>query len=266
MAKGASIKFKSYEETVPKILELTKFANELIKYKTIVLKPSLNQDSVSNTSVSFVESVLKFIKENTPEETRIFIAEGSDGADTHDLFEELGYKSLAEKYSISLIDLNNTESIEIRDREFLKFDSIHYPKILTDNMVISLPKLSEDPEFQVSTSISNMVGAFPAAHYKGFFSRSKNKIRKDPIKFAIHDITKCKMPESTIIDASDYGRIFIGDPYEIDKQAVKLISGEWTNVEHLSLIEETRKYKKELEIKKQKNQETIEAIRQRQYQ
>lgn len=245
MARGISIQFKSYSETIPKLLEVTKFSNELNKHKSIILKPSLNEDSISNTPIEFVEEVLKFIKKSVPESTQIHIAEGSDGANTHDLFAERGYKNLAEKYGISLIDLNNTETIELRNEEFLKFPSIHYPKILTEAMVISLPKLSEDPEVQISTSLSNMLGAFPASHYKGFFSRVKNKIRKDNIKYSIHDIIKCKMPESTIIDASDNGKIFIGDPHSIDKQAVKLLGGDWTAIDHLYVFEEPREVPEE---------------------
>ena len=92
---------------------------------------------------------------------------------------------------------------------------------------------------EVIGSLSNMIGAFPSSYYQGFFSRRKNKIRKWPIKYSIHDISKCKIPELTIIDASEFGSILAGQPLEMDKQAAKLLGIDWRTVEHLRLINET---------------------------
>ena len=47
------------------------------------------------------------------------------------------------------------------------------------------------------------------------------------------------MPNFTLVDASDKGNIFAGQPLEIDKQAAKLLNLEWKNVEHLRLIDES---------------------------
>ena len=67
----------------------------------------------------------------------------------------------------------------------------------------------------------------------------KNKIRKWPIKYSIHDILKCKMPNFAIIDASKQGYILAGLPIEIDKQAVKLLGTDWKSVAHLKLVDES---------------------------
>ena len=63
MAKGASIKFSSYEESVPKLLNALKLENELKKYDKIVLKISL-KDYEEFTPVEFAEPILKFCMEN----------------------------------------------------------------------------------------------------------------------------------------------------------------------------------------------------------
>jgi uncharacterized protein (DUF362 family) len=238
MAKGASIKFKSYEETPSKLLELLNLQSELKKHDKIILKPLLrNQEN--STPIEFVESILRFCMENKRPESEIFIVEGADGQDTFDLFEEQDYNKLAEKYSVGLISLNTTETQELESPDFKKFETIHYPIILRENFVISLTKLDDDLETEMTGSLSNMLGAFPSSHYQGFFSNNKNKIRKWPIKYSIHDILKCKLPDFAIIDASEHGQILAGKPIEIDKQAAKLLFDDWKQVSHLKLIDES---------------------------
>jgi len=235
MAKGASIKFKSYGESVPKLLDVLNLGREIKKYDKIVLKPFL-RNAEKYTPAEFTEEVLKFCLKNKNPVTEVFIAEAADGYNTMDLFDALGYKKLAEKYSIGLIDLNNAETEEIEDGFFLKFRKIHYPKILAESFVITLPKLFEDPEFNFSGALSSMLNAFPASHYKSFFSKIKNKIRKWPIKYSIHDSIRCKMPDFAVIDASEYGRILAGLPIPVDKQAAKLLNMEVKTVSHLKTI------------------------------
>jgi uncharacterized protein (DUF362 family) len=238
MIKGASIKFTSYSESVKKILELLKVQNELKKFDKIILKPTLKNEETF-TPIEFTESVIQFCLDNKNPIAEIYIAEGADGHDTTELYESSGYQNLAEKYSIGLIDLNETEVEEISNPDFLKFESINYPKILLDSCVISLPILNQDDETEISGSLVNMLGAYPAQNYAGFFSLKKNKIRKWPIKYSIHDIIKCKMPNFSVIDASKQGYILAGLPIEIDKQASKLLNIEWKSIPHLKLIDES---------------------------
>lgn len=239
MAKGASIKFQSYNETVPKLLDIVKLSGELKKHKTIILKPSLKDDSTPSTKAEFTEAVLAYCMKHKNAESQVFIAEGSDGIDTMDLFDSKGYRSLAEKYSIGLIDLNNADVESVKDGEFLKFEEIKYPKILLDSFIISLPTLAEDSETEVQTSLGNMIGAFPSKYYSGFFSSRKSKMRKFPIKYAIHDVLKVKMPQFAVFDASDKGVIFAGVPLEMDKQAAKMLGKEWKSVYHIRLLDES---------------------------
>lgn len=239
MTKGVSIKFKSYKETVPHLLALIKLDKELKKHGRIILKPSLRSEKSRNTDVSFVESVLQYCLKHKNSDAQVFIAEGSDGASTLELFDKRGYRELSEKYSIGLIDLNTSEVEQIQDGDFLKFEKIMYPKILLDGFVISLPVLSEDPEMEILASLSNMLGAYPSDYYQGIFSKSKNKIRKWPVKFAIHDLLKCKMPEFTVIDASEQGVILAGIPLDMDKQAAKLLGKEWKSVSYLKLLNDS---------------------------
>lgn len=236
MAKGVSIKFRSYHETVPKLLEVIKFDKELKKHSKIVLKPTLKTSDTAHTPAGFVEAVLRFCLTHKAEGTEIYIAEGADGESTEELFEKFGYKALAERYGVSLLDLNSAEVQEIQNGDFLKFQGIKYPQILLESFVISLPILSEDPDTEMNGSLANMLGAFPAAYYRGFFSADKNKIKKWPAKYAIYDIIKCKMPEFAVIDASEKGAILAGIPLDTDIQAAKLLG---KSVSHVKMIQES---------------------------
>ncbi len=239
MAKGASIQFKSYNETVPKILGLLRLPLELKKYDSIVLKLTLKPAPENNIDIAFVESVLDFIMKNKNPVATVSIAEGSEGAETEDLFESLGYQKLADKYGIGLVDLNYAETQEIEDSDFTKFEKIQYPKILLNSFVFSLTKLDTDPETEIAGAFSNMLGAYPAKHYRGFFSLTKNKLRKHPMKFVIHDIIRCKAPDFSIVDAAEKGLILAGLPLEMDKQCSKLLGINWKEVPYIKLLDDS---------------------------
>jgi len=257
MAKGVSIKFKSYEETIPKLLNLIKFEKELKKHDKVVLKPFLRDSQTKSTAVEFAESILKFCLEHKNPVAEVFIAEGSDGEDTMELFNQKGYKRLSEKYSIGLIDLNYTETELLEKPDFLKFGKVYYPKILLESFVISIPPLDFDAELEVIDSLTNMIGAFPAEHYSGLFSAKKKKIKKWPIKYSICDIIICKIPNFAIIDASEKGWIISGIPIEIDKHAAKLLGKDWKEIGHLNLIEKELKFKKEEKKEIEETQKNI---------
>jgi len=245
--KGASIRFKSYEESVPRLLDILKLQKELKKYDKIVLKPHLAIRIEDSASREFVENVLKFVLQHKNPVAEVFIAEGADGIPTEDLFEMLGYDKLAEKYDVSLIDLNKTETQAIENYDFLKFQEIQYPKLLLESFVITLPKLGLNEESVLTGALSTMLGAFPAEYYKGFFSKTKNKLRKWPIKYAIHDIIKCKVPDFSIIDGAEHNSILAGLPLELDKQGAKILGKDWKEIPYIKLIEESLNKKREKE-------------------
>lgn len=244
MVKGVSIKFKSYPESTSALLDVIKLGSELKKFDKIVLKPHLSVNESDSTSADFVEAVLKYCLANKNPVTEVFIAEGSEGADTKELFSRFGYTRLAEKYNLGLVDLNESEASEIVDGEFLRFEKIMYPTLLQNAFVISIPKLSESFELGMMGSMSNMLGAFPLRYYRGIFSNVKKKIRKFPIKFAIHDIIKCKMPNLSIVDASQKGFLIAGQPLDVDKQAAVLLVKDWKAVPYVKLMDEALTVKK----------------------
>ena len=239
MVKGVSIKFKSFEESAPKILELIKLGDELKKYERIVIKPRVVQNKEDSSDVRFVEQIVKFCVANKNPGAGVSIAEGVDGENTMELFEEQGYKQLAETHGASLVDLNKTQCDSIGSNDFVGFESIMYPSILKDSFVISMPSLRENDKTQFTGALANMLGAFPSEYYRGFFSSSKTKIRKFPIKYAIHDVLKVKVPQFAVIDASEKGEILAGIPFDMDKQGTKLLGKDPKAIQYLRLIEQS---------------------------
>lgn len=240
MAKGASIKFTSYEETVPQLLNLLKLDRGLKQSNKIVLKPSiLDATEGAHPSLEYMEQIIKFCLDNMNPNSELLIAEGADGYDTHDLFEEIGYKKLAEKYDVGLVDLNNTELEYVKNEDFVNFEGIYYPKILLDSFLISITKLSENDELGITGSVAGMLGTFPSSEYRGFLTKRKTKLRKSPITHAVHDIMKCKAPDFAIIDASDKGFLLAGLPLDIDKHAAKILGKEWRSIPYISLMEDS---------------------------
>lgn len=240
MVKGVAVKLKSYEETIPKVLTVIKLADELKKHKNIVIKIHLVPGQPENsTKVEFVEPLIQFCSANKSPGSDIILAEGSDGAETRDLFNEYGFTRLAEKYSLGIIDLNESSSVEVQNPEFLRFKSIHYPDLLLNSFLITATPLKPHPELGVAASMDTMLGAFPGYKYRGFFSNTKKKLREHPVKYQIHDILKCKMPDLAIIDASDKGYLITGKPLDMDKQATKLYGLDWNNIPHIRLVDES---------------------------
>ena len=255
MVKGLSMKFQSFEETVPKILRIIKLDKEIKKHHSIIIKPSISSDnSVTSTPSELVHAVAEFCIEHKNPVTDVFIAEGVDGADTLERFEELGYNEVAEKLGVGLIDLNTSEIENLEPYQTERFEEIAYPKILIDSFIITLPKLFEDDEIGLNGALSSMLGAYPGDHYKGFFSRTKSKLRRFPIHFSIHDILACKMPDLTLTDASEYGVLLAGRPLEVDKQSAKLLGREWHEYPYLKLLEERFSEKSEKSQEDEVNQ------------
>jgi hypothetical protein len=48
-----------------------------------------------------------------------------------------------------------------------------------------------------------------------------------------------KMPDISIVDASDHGVLLAGQPLAVDKQASKVLGFEWEDIPHISLVNQT---------------------------
>lgn len=152
--------FKSYKETIPKILERLELKEKIKNQEKILIKPNLttNQPFPCTTSVDFVEEVIKYCLENSKAE--IIIAEGSGGCDTEKAFKDLGYYELAKKYKIKLIDLNKTERIKLENEKALVLKTIFLPRIVFESFIINLPVLKIHSEAKLTAAMKNLFGFY----------------------------------------------------------------------------------------------------------
>jgi len=249
----AELDFRSYEESVPALLESCGLARMLKGKRLVILKPNLtcNKAPPTTTPVRFVERIVKYIKENS--DAKIIIAEGSGGNSTQESYHELGYRRIAERYGIELIDLNTSEIVTIKSEMFLRFDEIYFPKIMLDGFVISLPILKEHSQASITVSLKNMLGCFPSRYYSEG-KPWKGKIHKWPIEYSIHDILVCKFPDFAVCDANiaqlgnevhgrpkKIGKLIAGSPLDVDKRGAELLGHEWRRIKHIVLAEKLAK-------------------------
>ena len=203
MRSSSSVKFTSYEKSVPCVLDKLAVKEILSEQSRIILKPNLtcNKPPPVTTSIDLVREVLKHCLEHS--RGKVLIAEGS-GANTWDCYRDLGYLDLSKEYDIELIDLNEEEVVTKRSTLFKKFSYIHFPKVLEDSFLISLPVLKEHTQARVTISLKNMLGCFPKGKYTGekYEGSWKVKMHQWPIDYSIHDILVCKFPDLAVVDAS----------------------------------------------------------------
>lgn len=247
MVKGVSIALKSYEETIPRVLKVIKLDLELKNHSQIIIKPHLGLEKDHNTPAALVAQIVRFCMHFKNSDASVFIAEGADGADTMELFNEEGYRAVAEKYGVGLIDLNKSEAETIGSNEFVGFETMHYPSMLKDSFIISVPKLVPHDDLHFTGALANMRGVFPGRHYKGLFSSRKSKLDAYPLKYQVHDINVVGMPHLAVIDASSYGKVLVGRPIDMDRQAAHLLSIDPKSVSYLRMIEETLETRAERE-------------------
>jgi len=251
----ASVRFSSYEESVPSVLDKLDAGKVLRKQSKIILKPNLtcNKQPPVTTPVSFVKEVLNYCLDYS--KAKILIAEGSGDSNTWDCYRDLGYLDLADQYSIKLIDLNGEEVVVKRSSLFKKFRYIYFPKVLEDGFLISLPVLKEHGEAKVTISLKNMLGCFPKGECKGekYEGNWKVKMHQWPVDYSIHDILLCKFPDLAIVDASvgqrggevwgtptKFGLILAGDPLEVDKKGAEILGKDWRKIKHISWANELK--------------------------
>jgi uncharacterized protein (DUF362 family) len=104
------------------------------------------------------------------------IAEGSGGIDTKLAYRISGYTELAEKYSMKLVDLNESPITNVKVPSGLLFQEMSIPRVILDcDVLINVPKLKLYRKVPgrsewASLAVKNLVGVLPG---KGGYSHEK---------------------------------------------------------------------------------------------
>lgn len=206
MKKVFIIDFISFQKSVPEILKNSGLEKLIKNQKKIILKPNLttNLPPPCTTPSELIEEVFKYCQQNSNAE--IIVAEGSGGCDTLTAFKDLGYKHLAEKYKIKLVDLNREERTEKENQKARALKKVKLPKIIFDGFFINLPVLKQHDEGILTCATKNLFGIYlNEGLIKHFMPNWWNKSElhyKYGVQNAVYDLNLYRPSGFVLVDAS----------------------------------------------------------------
>lgn len=242
--------FKSYRESIPKLLDCVGLPELLSGQDHILLKPNLVNASAFpvTTSVLFCERIISFIQNCST--AKITIAEGSGDAvlETPEVFKILGYDRLAEKYNLELLDLNTANLVKLKEPANEIFPEMFLPEIAFETFLISLPVLKAHSLAGITGTLKNMMGFAPPRFYSGGGTWKKAMFHSN-MQQSIVELNRYRTPDVSIMDASlglsDYhlggavcdppvGKLIASDdPYKMDQTAADLLRMDAGQIPHI---------------------------------
>ena len=239
------IKFQSFKQNVPEILDQCRLADDLKKKRPdkIILKPNLtiNQPHPCTTHPELVEQVIIYLRRQSA--PPIVIAEGSGGCDTNLAFEQLGYQRLAEKYGVELIDLNRIRRVNRRLPEIF-FTGRPY--------IINLPVAKNHSAVSFTGCLKNLVGCYVNENPEKALDRHwlKSDLHRLNLHHVILDLNRYIKVNFHLLDASigqingevdgapcqpPLGKLLAGyDGRALDRAACRLFGYNPDEIEYLS--------------------------------
>ena len=225
---------------------LSYFANP--SKRTVVLKPNLiNAENPPTTTPSeTIETLLKYYKTTGYE---VIIAEGSGWSETENAYEILGYRKIAEKYEVKLVDLNKDDYEIRKSPKAFVLKSFEFLLTLKDSYIVSVPVLKEHSITTVTLSLKNMLGA--TLGEKARFAK-KGRFHKLGVNESIVDINLYAKPNLSIIDGRTAGvggelkaepkklgmMIFSEDPVAADATGATYLGYNPLKIKHIKLAQE----------------------------
>lgn len=172
-----------------KITEILNLISYTPSRRKIFLKPNVanvrNPRTGVITNPRIIEALLKYFSGY-----EVVIGEGSIiGKDTKKVFEKTGYTSLAKRYNVQLLDLNNAERIPIK----WEYGVIKIPKILETHDYINVPTMKTHIVTKVTIGLKNQKGLLSAA--------DKMRFHKMGLHQPIREFAEVVQPVLTVVDA-----------------------------------------------------------------
>ncbi len=248
-----STSFRSWQQSLPPLLEAADLAGLIPAGQTILIKPNLveNLEPPITTPVGLVEILVDYLHEKTG--NPIIIGEGSGSVeyDTFLPFHELGYSELARRKGIELKDLNREKCVRRSLQECNRWPEMYLPELAYRSFLISVPVLKVHTLAGVTLAMKNMMGLAPPAHYREGNSWQKSAFHRN-IQEAIADLNRYRRPDFTILDATIgmaeahlWGRtcdppvniLAAGrDPVAMDSYGAGLLSLDWQKIGHIAQV------------------------------
>ena len=232
------------EKMVRQLIEETGALDRLRPDDLVMIKPNLVESRENwlgvDTDPRVIEALVKVLKDGGVH--RITIGDGSGmGNSATKAFEYCGYRDLARRYGLRLVDLDKDEFIKKPVSVAGPFKTLEIARtVLECDYLINVPVLKAHNQTLVTCSLKNLKGTMPRSMKSAFHSVNLHK--------AIAQLNSILVPHLTIVDGlqgdlhSESGhdpvvmdRIMLGtNPVEVDSVAADMLGYEPRNIRHIA--------------------------------
>lgn len=249
----ATIDFNSFEKSVKDALDAIRAYEQIAEQTTVLIKPNLTTDLPHpiTTSSECCRVVVEYIRKYS--KAQIVIAEGCGDAkiETDEVFENLGYKTMARKQGVSLVDLNYGPVKTLKNSSCHIFPEMYLPEIAFTHYIISVPVLKAHSLAGITGTLKNMMGFAQPEYYSGGFGVWNKAVFHEKMQQSIIDLNRYLVPDLSIMDCSKgmaqfhlggaecdphVKKIIAGyNPWEVDREAAKLLGLDWNQIRHIAV-------------------------------
>lgn len=246
-----TVEFESYGESVAGLLDLLGAGEVLAGQSRVLVKPNLINSSAPpiTTPVACCEAIVEYVKVRSGAEIVVGDGCGDPGLTTEEVFDCLGYREMAQRQGIELVDLNDAELVRLENADCRVFPEMYLPKIAMSSYLVSVPVLKAHSLADITGSMKNMIGMAPPTHYAGRYGSWRKATFHGRMHQAILDLNRYRTPDLTVMDATigmpDFhlggghcdppvNKLLGGfDPREVDREAAGLLGMDWKKIGHL---------------------------------
>ncbi|MDZ7761224.1 MAG: DUF362 domain-containing protein [Desulfovermiculus sp.] len=246
-----SIDFITYSRSVPILLSTLDIQEKFREQPLIIIKPNLINDSAPpiTTPVACCQAIIEFIRMCSNAEIVIAEGCGQPGLDTDTVFDRLGYRDMARRLDIRLVDLNTAELVRLENTTCRIFPEMYLPHMVMEGFLISVPVLKAHSMATITGALKNMLGLAPPRYYGGRHGTWKKSAFHAHLQEGISDLISYRCPDVSLMDASvgmaefhlggatcdpPLGKLLGGyNPWEVDREGARLLGLDWTRIGHL---------------------------------
>ncbi|MCP3900977.1 MAG: DUF362 domain-containing protein [Desulfobacteraceae bacterium] len=245
------IDFQSFKQSINAALDAIGAHKQIAEQAAILIKPNLTNDSPhpTTTSPECCEVIIKYIRQHS--NAKIIIAEGCGDAtfETDEIFDSLGYTTMAKKLDVPLFDLNYGPVKTLKNPDCSVFPEMYLPEIAFNHYIISVPVLKAHSLAKMTGTLKNMMGFAQPEYYSGQYGVWKKAAFHGRMQESIIDLNKYLIPDLSIMDCSiglaefhlggphcdpHLKKIIAGyNPWEVDREAAGLLGLDYNNIEHI---------------------------------
>lgn len=238
------------QQNLKALLNACKLADRIRHERRILIKPNLvnAQAPPITTPIALIAALVDYLQSISDAE--IIIGEGTASSrhDTLYVFTQLGYADLAAEKKVGLVDLNEEQSISLKNEACRRWPEMHLPEIVFGCFLLSVPVLKAHTLAGVTLTLKNMMGLPPPSHYQLEKSWKKASFHRQ-INQAVADLNRYRCPDFTLLDASvgmadshlhgpacepPVGLLAAGyDPIAIDAYGTTLLGKSWQEIGHI---------------------------------